>query len=130
MKTKILLSILLICFAILIIFDGCATNKQAVKHTVYEIDELHGTWVNPDYKLKYTDTGIPIYSGTISIYNLSDTEGLEDAPIPDEMNVFDNKKTGWPYFVDCIEKWPDENGAINYKLKITYTDLDKGLIDE
>ena len=126
MKTKTSVSILIIIFATLIIFESCATNKQAVKHTVYEIDVLHGTWVNPDYQMKFTDTGVPIYFGTISILNMSDEEGMEDAPLK-QMNIFENKTT-MPYFVDCIGKWPDENGAINYKLKITYTDLDKGLI--
>ncbi len=47
MKTKTLVSILILVLAVLIIAGSCATGKKA--YVAKEDEELFGTWINPDY---------------------------------------------------------------------------------
>ena len=47
MKTRTLISVLILIMAVLVIAASCATDKMAYISKEYEI---YGTWVNPDYK--------------------------------------------------------------------------------
>jgi hypothetical protein len=47
MKSRTLLSILILILALLIVVGSCATGKKA--YVVKEDEELFGTWINPDY---------------------------------------------------------------------------------
>ena len=47
MKTRTLVSILILVLAVLIIAGSCATQKQA--HIPKLNEELYGTWINTDY---------------------------------------------------------------------------------
>ncbi len=49
MKTRTLISILILVFAVLIIIGSCATDKMTYISKEYEI---YGTWVNPEYEKK------------------------------------------------------------------------------
>ena len=47
MKTRTLISILILVFAVLIVIGNCATGKKV--YVAKEDEELYGTWANPDY---------------------------------------------------------------------------------
>ena len=49
MKTKTLVSILILILAVLIVVGSCATGKKAVKAP---IESVYGAWANPDYNTR------------------------------------------------------------------------------
>jgi hypothetical protein len=102
MKTRTLVSIVILVLTVLIIIGSCATSKKA--YVAKEDEELYGTWVNPEYD--NTSAGEPgrmiIKNGTYEIYGLSNiTRWL----IQGEYTITD--------------KWTDSDGNVWYKYMVT-----------
>ena len=57
MKTRMLVSIVILVLTVMFIAGSCATEKKAYVAT--EDEEIYGTWVNPDYN--YTAKATPMY---------------------------------------------------------------------
>ena len=105
MKTRTLVSILILVLAVLIIAGSCTTGKKAVKAP---IESIYGAWANPDYNtsrppakqifrpdgtfIDYTHTDITIYHG--------------------------------PYEYTIQESWIDSDGNKYYKVDIIVLGMD------
>ncbi len=65
MKTRTLVSILILILSVLIIAGSCATEKKMVKKS----EELYGTWVNEDYAdVRHYTTLVFTSDGTYEFY--------------------------------------------------------------
>ncbi len=104
MKTKTSISILILVLAVLIIAGSCATRKKALPTD--NIDELVGTWLNPDYEGKAAR--LPKF--TIK----ADRTILWYASINDKEASYNGKIT------EIGEKWMERDGSIYYKLIMYY----------
>ncbi len=100
MKTKSLVSILILVLAVLIIAGSCATEKKMIK----ESDELYGTWVNEDYKRKNNDSKI--------IYK---SEGIIERYIEVPEEYLQAQGT---FFIK--NKWEDTEGNIWYNAQCNW----------
>jgi len=104
MKTKTLVSVLILVLAVLIIAGSCATGKKA--YVAKEDEELFGTWVNPDYDASWIYAKVVIKpDGTWEEYSLT----YSDRPI------YKGEYT-------IADKWTDSDGYIFYKNSITRID--------
>jgi hypothetical protein len=100
MKTRTFVSILILVLAVLIISGSCATRKKVLPTD--NIDELVGTWLNPDYEGRAAR--IPKF--TIK----ADRTILWYASINDKEASYNGKIT------EIGEKWMERDGSIYYKL--------------
>jgi hypothetical protein len=101
MKTRTLISILILVFATLIIMESCATSKKA--YVAKEDEVLYGTWINTEYDASWIYAKIIIkQDGTWDEYSLT----YSDRPV---------------YQGECTitNKWTDSEGYILYKSVIT-----------
>ena len=101
MKTRALVSILILALAVVIIAGSCATEKKA--YVAKENEELYGTWINEDYN---NTTGI-IRHYAKEIRNPDGTFALY-------LNEFDTK----PYMIGksiITDSWTDSEGNIWFK---------------
>ena len=113
MKTRMFVSILILVLAVLII-AGRAKKE-----------ELHGTWINEEYKGSNIPMAIQIYKpdGTFQYLRLAALSWEEDVERTEE---------GWikgyegPY--EIIEKWTDEGGSVWYKTENHVTETDKHFV--
>jgi len=104
MKTRSLVSILILVLALLIIAGSCATGKKA--YIAKEDEELFGTWVNPDYDASWIYAKIVIKpDGIWEEYSLT----YSDRPI------YKGEYT-------ITDKWTDSDGYTFYKNIITGID--------
>jgi len=101
MKTRALLSILILLLAILIISGSCATEKKA--YVAKENEELYGNWVNSEYNDSFHRARHIINAdGTIQLYSTDiSTRVAEEGE----------------YII--TEKWYDSLGNIWYKAIVT-----------
>ncbi len=81
MKTKTLVSILILVLAVLIIAGSCATHKNVYAQEKPSVEDIAGTWVNTDMKTdkfimktdgtwvdyQYLTVDKPSYTGTFTI---------------------------------------------------------------
>jgi hypothetical protein len=100
MKTRTFVSILILVLAVLIISGSCATRKKVLPTD--NIDELVGTWLNPDYEGRAAR--IPKF--TIK----ADRTILWYASINDKEASYNGQIT------EIGEKWMERDGSIYYKL--------------
>jgi hypothetical protein len=101
MKTRSLVSILILVLALLIVVGSCATGKKA--YVAKEDEELFGTWINPDYDASWIHAKIVVKpDGTWSEYKMS----YDDKPLlKGEYTIND--------------KWTDSDGYNFYKIILT-----------
>jgi hypothetical protein len=102
MKTRTMVSILIIVLAVLFIAGSCATGKKAsvIERDIFK--ELSGTWVNEDYlgTWMYYEQKLIIYpDGKHEYYPLTT----------------DTNPTRQGYFLTITETWTDSEGVIWYK---------------
>ncbi len=104
MKSRTLLSILVLVLALLIIAGSCATGKKAY---VAKNDEvLYGTWINPEYDEESFPAKIVIKpDGTWDEYAMSKS----------------NRPFGVAEYT-ITDKWTDSEGTIWYKIIHTFFD--------
>ena len=98
MKTKTLVSILILVLAVLIVIGSCATGKKAVKAP---IESVYGTWANLDYNTEHRTAKFNIRPDGI-IEMASHTEL--------EYKQWDDIK------FTIIESWMDSDGNKYYKV--------------
>jgi len=99
MKTRKKVLCVVLTLGVVLFLTSCATTKTPLPTD--NIDELLGTWVNPDYD------GIADPTRAKGIFN-------EDGTI--EWYIF--LKGGNPYnvhYIDVKEKWMDRKGAVLFK---------------
>jgi hypothetical protein len=100
MKTRTFVSILILVLAVMIIAGSCATRKKAL--STDNIDELVGTWLNPEYEGK---------GGVIPKFTIkADRTVLWYASINDKEASYNGKIT------EIGGKWMERDGSIYYKL--------------
>ena len=102
MKTRTIVSILILVLAVLIIVGSCATGKKASVTERNLFKELSGTWVNTEYTgkwLGYEQKLIVYPDGKFEYYLLTtDTNPLRQG-----------------YLLTITEVWTDSEGIIWYK---------------
>ena len=96
MKTRTLISILILVFAVLIIAGSCATTKKAISEEDF-FEAWSGTWINKDYGGDYQKI-ITYPDGTFENYG----------KIP-------STKPGTWGKMTIIEKWVDPKGNVWYR---------------
>jgi len=98
MKTRALVSILILVLAVLIVVGSCATRKKAVKAP---IESVYGTWANPDYNTE-PETAKLIFkpNGTSILYSHTD------------ITQYDG-----PYKYTILESWMGSDGKKYYKVE-------------
>ena len=98
MKTKTLVSILILVLVALAIIGSCATGKKAVKAP---LEPFYGTWVNPDYNTSQRFAKL-IYKpdGTFTAYSHTDITLYEG-----------------PTKYTITESWMDSDGKKCYKVE-------------
>ena len=110
MKTRTLVSSLILVLALLIIAGSCATKKRMVKDS----EELYGTWINEEYKATVAPFEITVFNpnGTMSMYRTekahweTDVEVLEGGWIPCDTHTY-----------TIEDKWTDSDGNVWYKVE-------------
>ena len=106
MKTRPLVSIMILVVVVLIIGGSCATGKKA--YVAQDDEELYGTWVNPEYENSkvYTAPKIVVKpDGTFDEYALINSDRV--------VSVLEYTIT---------DKWTDSEGNTWYKLLEIHTD--------
>ena len=107
MKTRTLVSILILVLAVLIISEGYASEKKVSKQ---DYKFVSSTWINEEYNSHAFPARWELHrDGTFDGYNrISDTG---------------KKYTG--YYV-IVDKWTDSEGNIWYKMHVGYGPIDEG----
>ena len=107
MKTKTLVSILILVFAVMVISEGFATEKKVTKR---DYRFFSGTWINEDYDShRFMAKFVLRPDGTWDAYNrLSDTG-----------------KSFIGYY-KIVEKWIDSEGSIWYKTHVWWGSMVEG----
>ena len=100
MKTRTLVSISTLIFAVLIIFGNCATKQIAISKEE-AMEALVDTWINPEYP------GDSIYDQKV----IFTTEGK----VSDYTEVT-SRVHNWQGSYTIVESWKDRKGNIWYKL--------------
>ena len=99
MKTRTLVSILVLVLAVLIISEGYATDKKVTKK---DYRFVSGTWINEEYNSKpFREKYVVRRDGTFDRYNRTSDAG----------------KQGTGHY-EIIEKWIDSEGNIWYKMHV------------
>jgi hypothetical protein len=101
MKIRILVSILILVFAVLLVVGSCSTSKKA--YVTKEDEKLFGIWTNPDYD----ETGI-----LSKIVVKSEGTWYEYSRSSNDIPAFKGEYT-------INEKWTDSEGNILYKTIVT-----------
>jgi hypothetical protein len=101
MKTRSLVSILILVLALLIVVESCATGKKA--YVVKEDEELYGTWANSDYN--YAAYATPKFV----FHPDGKSEGY---PIDTEIHAH------WYGEFIITNKWIDSEGIIWYTINL------------
>ena len=85
-------------------------------------EELHGTWINEEYKGTTMPFAIQIYKpdGTYQYFRLGASAWLQDVEGTEEGWI---KAYSGPY--EIIEKWTDEEGNLWYEIEKHYTAMHK-----
>ena len=97
MKTRTLVSIMILILAVLVIAGSCATGKKA--YVVQEDEELFGTWINPDYGgLAKAEKVIHEPDGVVRYYSTATST-----------------KEVWNAKCTITDRWIDAEGNILYK---------------
>ena len=98
MKTRGVVSILILVFAVLITFGSCATGKKAVNTP---IEPLYGTWVNTEYNKAFYIYAMCVINpdGTIALYD------KDSSTKPSYIGTY-----------TITKKWTDDEGDIWYKI--------------
>ena len=97
MKTKVLISILILILAVLIIAGGCATRKKAISEEDF-IKAWSGTWINTDYGGDTYQKVINYSDGTYESYG----------------EVTSTKPGNWGK-ITIQDKWIDSKGNVWYR---------------
>jgi hypothetical protein len=109
MKTKMLISTLILILAVLIIAGSCATKKEVVKKKEFYFpkynEELYGTWINKEYDSAE-------YPGKFRIYLWGYFETF---------HPFDSEKTQEKGTFTIVKKWTDQEGNIWYNTYVQYS---------
>ena len=95
MKTRTLISSVILIMAILLIVGSCATGKKAISDEDF-LEVFSGTWINTDIRINQKK--INYHDGTWEMY------GKVNNTIP----IFTGKEI-------ILEKWVDSKGTIWYK---------------
>jgi len=97
MKTRTLISILILVLALLIICEGYATDKKVTKK---DYRFVSGTWINEDYNTRAFSAKYVVHrDGTFDTYNRTSDTGKESSG-----------------HYEIIDKWTDYEGNIWYKM--------------
>ena len=102
MKSRTLISVLILIMAVLVITGSCATGKKAVKAPV---ESVYGTWVNPDYNTTGKKSAKLIYKPDGTCIKISHT---------------DITMGQGPYKYTIPESWMDSDGKKYYKVDFFY----------
>ena len=106
MKTRILVSIMILVLAVMVIAGSCATKKEIVAEKEFYVpkfdEEINGTWINEEYNSSE-------YPGKYKLYMWGYWESFHS---------FDSEKTQTKGTFTIVNKWTDSEGNIWYK---TYT---------
>ena len=97
MKTRTLISILILVLAVLIIAGSCATRRKAISDEDF-MEAWSGTWINTDYGGKMAQKIIIHSDGTV--------EGF--GRLTSTIAYFKNKFT-------ILDQWLDSKGTIWYR---------------
>ena len=104
MKTRTIISILILILTVMFIGGSCATRKKVLPTD--NVDELVGTWLNPEYEGK---------GGVEPKFTMkADRTVLMYASINDKEASYNGKIT------EIGEKWMERDGSIYYKLIVYY----------
>ena len=106
MKTRTLISILILVLAVLIITGSCATGKKA--YVAKDDEELYGVWDN----MAYDETD------KAAVFNF-ETDGVLQT-----YKSVNRTKKWWNGKFTITDKWIDDEGNIWYKILITEIKLD------
>jgi len=104
MRTRTLVSILILVLAVLIVVGSCATGKKA--YVAKEDEELYGTWVNPEY-----DGGIYYAKYVIKPDGTWDEYAMSNSNSPVGVGEY-----------TITDKWTDSEGNKWYKNISTFFD--------
>jgi hypothetical protein len=102
MKTRTVVSILILILAVLIVVGSCATGKKAQMAEEDLFKKLSGTWVNTEYlgTWEFYEQKLVVYpDGKHEYYPLTT----------------DTNPTRQGYFLTITEAWTDSAGVIWYK---------------
>ena len=102
MKTRLLVSILILVVVLMFLVGSCATGKKA--YVVQEDEELFGTWINPDYEEKMVQSAKLIFEPDGVLRGFA-TANTTKEPSTSKYTITD--------------KWIDDKGNIWYKFLIT-----------
>jgi len=107
MKTRMLVSILILVLAVLIICEGYATDKKVSKK---DYRFIAGTWINEEYNSYPHAAKLVMYrDGTWERYLQTSDTGIYDSG----------------HYV-IVEKWTDSEGNIWYKMHIWVGTIGEG----
>ena len=111
MKSRTLISILILVLAVLIVIGSCATGKKAVKAP---IEPFYGTWANSDYNTVGANARkIFRPDGTYTDYSHTGTE------IPEVESTY-----------TIIKSWMDSDGKKYYKVETFFEKYSLYRLDE
>ena len=107
MKTRMLISILILVLAVLIISEGCATEKKVTKR---DYRFISGTWLNEDYNSRLFNAKLIMHpDGKFDRYNRTSDSGIKE----------------YGYYT-IIDKWKDSESNIWYKMHIWQGEVVEG----
>ena len=106
MKSRTIVSILILVLAVLFIIESCATGGKAVKAP---IESVYGAWANPDYNTTRQSAKL-IYKpdGTYKQYSHTDITMSQG-----------------PYEYTIVDSWMDSDGNKYYKVDVVRYTLDE-----
>ena len=103
MKTRKTVLCVVLALGVLLFLSSCATTKTPLPTD--NIDELLGTWVNPDYEGQMT----PIAAKSVV---------KEDRSMGWYIFIKSGSPNSVSYITDVKEKWMDRKGAVYFKIHI------------